>query len=80
MKQWFFKITDYADALLNEIPDLDWPDKIKTAQTNWIGRSVGAEIEFRESPNLMISSRYFQLVQIPCLVLRLLCWLMTSTC
>lgn len=46
MKQWFFKITDYADALLNEIPDLDWPDKIKTAQTNWIGRSVGAEIEF----------------------------------
>jgi leucyl-tRNA synthetase len=47
MKQWFFKITDYADALLDEIPDLDWPQKIKTAQTNWIGRSTGAEIEFR---------------------------------
>ena len=46
MKQWFFKITDYADALLDEIPDLDWPDKIKTAQTNWIGKSQGAEIEF----------------------------------
>lgn len=46
MKQWFFKITDYADALLDEIPDLDWPEKIKTAQTNWIGRSQGAEIEF----------------------------------
>jgi leucyl-tRNA synthetase len=46
MNQWFFKITDYAEALLNEIPDLDWPDKIKTAQTNWIGKSVGAEIDF----------------------------------
>lgn len=46
MKQWFFKITDYADALLEEIPALDWPDKIKLAQTNWIGRSEGAEIEF----------------------------------
>jgi leucyl-tRNA synthetase len=46
MKQWFFKITEYADALLDEIEDLDWPQKIKTAQTNWIGRSVGAEIQF----------------------------------
>ena len=46
MKQWFFKITDYADALLEEIPGLDWPDKIKTAQTNWIGKSEGAEIQF----------------------------------
>lgn len=46
MKQWFFKITNYADALLEEIPSLDWPDKIKTAQTNWIGKSEGAEIEF----------------------------------
>ncbi len=46
MKQWFFKITDYADALLHEIPSLDWPDKIKTAQTNWIGKSQGAEVRF----------------------------------
>lgn len=46
IRQWFFKITEYADALLAEIPDLDWPDKIKTAQTNWIGRSQGAEIDF----------------------------------
>ncbi|HTK39628.1 MAG TPA: leucine--tRNA ligase [Patescibacteria group bacterium] len=46
MTQWFFKITDYADALLEEIPALDWPEKIKSAQTNWIGRSEGAEIEF----------------------------------
>lgn len=46
MKQWFFKITEYADALLEEIPDLNWPEKIKAAQTNWIGRSEGAEITF----------------------------------
>lgn len=49
MNQWFFKITDYADALLEEIPDLDWPQKIKTAQTNWIGKSQGAEIKFQIS-------------------------------
>ena len=46
MKQWFFKITAYADELLDEIDALDWPEKIKTMQKNWIGRSVGAEIEF----------------------------------
>lgn len=47
MKQWFFKITDYAEELLGDIDDLDWPQKIKTAQTNWIGKSVGAEIEYK---------------------------------
>ena len=46
MKQWFFKITAYADELLDEIDNLEWPEKIKTMQKNWIGRSVGAEIDF----------------------------------
>ncbi|HVU59738.1 MAG TPA: leucine--tRNA ligase [Candidatus Saccharimonadales bacterium] len=46
LKQWFFKITDYADALLAGIDDLDWPDKIKTMQRNWIGKSRGAELRF----------------------------------
>jgi leucyl-tRNA synthetase len=46
MKQWFFRITDYADELLDGIDDLDWPDKIKTMQRNWIGRSQGAEVDF----------------------------------
>lgn len=46
MKQWFFKITDYAEELLHDIDQLDWPDKIKTMQKNWIGRSEGAEIRF----------------------------------
>jgi len=59
MKQWFFKITDYADSLLDEIEDLDWPQKVKTAQTNWIGKSVGAEIEFMlsETASLRASDR-----------------------
>lgn len=46
VKQWFFKITDYADELLEATDALDWSDVVKTAQKNWIGRSVGAEIEF----------------------------------
>ena len=51
MKQWFFKITDYADALLEELPGLNWPNKIKVAQENWIGRSQGAEVQFKlETP------------------------------
>lgn len=47
IKQWFFKITDYADELLEEIPALNWPEKIKLAQMNWIGKSEGAEIIFQ---------------------------------
>ncbi len=46
MKQWFFKITEYADELLESIDSLDWPEKIKIMQKNWIGRSHGAEIDF----------------------------------
>ncbi len=47
MKQWFFKITDYADELLASLDEVEWPEKIKTMQKNWIGRSEGAEIDFR---------------------------------
>ena len=47
MKQWFFKITDYADELLASLEDIDWPTKIKTMQRNWIGRSQGAEVDFK---------------------------------
>ena len=46
MTQWFFKITAYADELLADIDELDWPEKIKTMQRNWIGKSEGSEIEF----------------------------------
>ena len=46
-KQWFFKITKYADELLDAIDQLDWPTSIKAMQTNWIGKSVGAELVFK---------------------------------
>ena len=45
--QWFFKITDYVEELLSDIENLDWPESIKSLQRNWIGRSVGAEVEFK---------------------------------
>lgn len=46
VKQWFFKITDYADELLAATEKLDWTESVKLAQKNWIGRSKGAEITF----------------------------------
>ncbi|MCQ2516328.1 MAG: leucine--tRNA ligase [Saccharofermentans sp.] len=44
MTQWFFKITDYAQELLDCLPQLDWPEKTKKIQTNWIGRSEGSQV------------------------------------
>ncbi|XP_031131251.1 leucine--tRNA ligase, chloroplastic/mitochondrial isoform X2 [Ipomoea triloba] len=46
MRQWMLKITAYADRLLEDLDDLDWPESIKEMQRNWIGRSEGAEMEF----------------------------------
>ena len=46
MTQWFLKITDYAEELLNDLDDLNWPEKTKLMQKNWIGKSTGCEIHF----------------------------------
>jgi leucyl-tRNA synthetase len=46
MKQWMLKITEYADRLLEDLNDLDWPENIKEMQRNWIGKSVGANVNF----------------------------------
>ena len=46
MKQWVFRITEYAESLLNGLEDVDWPDNVKDLQKNWIGRSDGANVIF----------------------------------
>ena len=51
---WYFRITAYADELLTGLDTIDWPDKIKTMQRNWIGRSEGVEINFPVAENLTI--------------------------
>ena len=48
ISQWYMKITDYADELLDDIEKLDgWPEAVKTMQKNWIGKSIGIDIDFR---------------------------------
>ena len=47
MSQWFFRITKYAEELLQDLDKLDWPEKTKILQTNWIGKSVGAYVDFK---------------------------------
>ncbi|MCD2137249.1 leucine--tRNA ligase [Salinicoccus halitifaciens] len=47
MRQWMLKITEYADRLLEDLDDLDWPESLKDMQRNWIGKSEGANIDFK---------------------------------
>ena len=54
LEQWFFKITDFAERLLANIPDLDWSESTRAMQTNWIGQSEGAELVFRTPSEVAI--------------------------
>ena len=47
LRQWVLKITEYADRLIDDLEDLDWPEAIKDQQRNWIGRSIGATVDFK---------------------------------
>jgi leucyl-tRNA synthetase len=55
MPQWMMRITDYADQLVDDLDGLDWPEHIKDAQRSWIGRSEGAEIDFKLSVDETVS-------------------------
>jgi leucyl-tRNA synthetase len=61
LTQWYFKITEYADRLLDDMAQLDWPERVLTMQRNWIGRSTGAEVDFaiegRDEPVTVYTTR-----------------------
>jgi leucyl-tRNA synthetase len=58
LEQWFFRITNYADRLLDDLDTIDWPEHVKTMQRNWIGRSEGAQVSFRQ-PDLKVDYEVF---------------------
>ncbi len=62
MKQWVLKITKYADRLIEDLEDVDWPESIKEMQRNWIGRSIGAKVTFKISE----SSEVFEVFTTRC--------------
>ena len=47
LRQWMMRITAYGDRLIEDLDTIDWPEKVRTMQRNWIGRSHGAEVDFR---------------------------------
>lgn len=51
LNQWKFRITNFAQELLDDLAKIDWPERVKVMQTNWIGRSTGAEVTFRTEQN-----------------------------
>ena len=58
LRQWMLKITNYAERLLNDLDKLDWPEKVKKMQTEWIGKSYGAEVDFKVDGNENVITVY----------------------
>lgn len=78
LRQWMLKITAYAERLLNDLDKLDWPEKVKKMQTDWIGKSYGAEVEFpiegRDEKSLFTPQDL-----IPCMVQPSWYWLQSTS-
>ena len=70
MRQWVLKITAYAERLLQDLDELDWPESLKDMQRNWIGKSVGAEIDFAiENSDKKIKIYTLLSIQMLCMIL-----------
>lgn len=74
MRQWCLRVSAYAQRLLDGLDTIEWTDSLKETQRNWIGRSEGAEVQFKVK-TVTLNSLFLPLVQIPCSVLPLWYWL-----
>jgi len=68
LEQWFFRITNYADELLNGLDKLDWPERAKKLQKNWIGKSYGTEIEFEIGNSEKKDNKFILVDAVHCLI------------
>ncbi len=59
LEQWFFRITEYAEELLSDLDDLNWPEQVKTMQRNWIGKSVGVELNLSVAGDPEVALKVF---------------------
>ncbi len=59
MRQWLLRITEYAERLLEDLAEVDWPESIKEMQRNWIGKSIGAEVDFKVDGRNDIYPRFY---------------------
>ena len=78
LRQWMLKITAYAERLLNDLDKLDWPEKVKKMQTDWIGKSYGAEVS-SQSKAEMKKSLFTPQDLIPCMVQPSWYWLQSTS-
>ena len=74
LRQWMMRITAYSDRLLDDLDVLDWPEKVKTMQRNWIGRSTGAAVLFGATPATGATSRCSPPGRTPCSAPPIWCW------
>jgi leucyl-tRNA synthetase len=64
MRQWLLRITKYAERLLDDLAEVDWPESIKEMQRNWIGKSIGAEVDFRVADDARAGSPRHDVIRV----------------